>query len=366
MALMSSLLFIVTLEVSARIDDRISYDAPMWGRYDPDSLREDDSEGILHNIPNSQFEKWKINKFGFRGDEIPQEKPSGVKRIACMGASESFGLYEDPGKEWPAQLNDLLSPSGKFQIINTSVGGLSLLNFKPYLGKYVLKFEPNLVILYINPYFYVSQINKFLRKTSKLQNQETKQAVSRGSMLGLLAIKPRIYPKIKQMFKQIVPTLVLKRYQIWNTSRQVGVLEKNLPNGAAPLDTVPEEYLNSFRNDLIDIVKFLKEQRIGVILSSYPVLISKTNLKKYPEIFFDNRRFCVELSFEGMIEAPQRFNSVIQSLANDLGVGYVDNYSILENNIQYFRDNVHYSNEGARLIASNFAQFILNQPHLKY
>jgi lysophospholipase L1-like esterase len=357
--------FIVTLEVSARIDGSINYGAPLWGPYDSTLLEESDSEGILHNVPNSQFEKWKINKFGFRGDEVTQKKNKDITRIACMGASESFGLYEDPGKEWPAQLNDLLSPGGQFQIINTSVAGLGLRNFKSYLRKYVLKFEPDLVILYINPYFYVSQISRSLRKTSKLQNQEVNQPVSRGPTSKLLAVKLRIFPKIKQMFKKIIPPWILKRYQIWNTTRQVNSLEKNLLNGTSPLDTVPDEYLNSFRNDLIDLVHFLTEQRIGVILSSYPVLISKMNLEKYPEIFFDNRRFCIELSFEGMIKAPQCFNSAIQSVANDLGVCYVDSFIRLPKDIQYFGDNVHYTNQGARLIAFNFAQYILNHRSLE-
>jgi len=355
----SIILFGLTMEVCARIDDKINYDAPLLGSYDSTLLRKSDSEGIRHNVPNSRFEKWKINKFGFRGDEISLEKPRGMKRIACMGTSESFGLYEDSGKEWPAQLNDLLSPSGKFQVINTSVVGLGIEYFKPYLEKYVLKFEPDLVILYINPYFYISQVGKNPQKTSKPKMEEARQPISEGLTLKSLRIDLRIFPKIKQAFKQIVPPRVLKRFQIWSMSREVQALEKHHLNGTKPIDVIPESYLNSFKNDLNDIILFLSSKGVGVILSSYPVLISKTNLGEYLEIFLDNRRFCIELSFEGMIKAPKQFNSIIQSIANEGGAGYVDNFNGMPKEIKCFGDNVHYTNEGARIIASNFAKYIL-------
>ena len=356
---MTGFLFIMAMEVSARIDDMVKYGAPLWGPYNADLLKEDDSEGILHNVPNRRFEKWEINADGFRGDEISERKPEGVKRIICMGTSESFGLYEDNGKEWPAQLRRLLSPAAEFEVINTSVVGLSFGQFKAYLERYVLKFHPDLVILYVNPYFCVSQISESLGKPLRLKNRETRGTISAGSRMRLLVVKLRILPKIKQTLKKTVPLGILKRYQIWSTSRQVNALEKSMLNGAGPLDTVPEEYLNSFRNNLSQTVQFLTERHVEVILSSYPVLISKENLKKYPEIFLDNRRFCVELSFNGMIEAPHQFRSVIHSVANDLGVGYVDNFTYLPKDIKYFGDNVHYTNQGARVVASNFAQYIL-------
>jgi hypothetical protein len=37
----------------------------------------------------------------------------------------------------------------------------------------------------------------------------------------------------------------------------------------------------------------------------------------------------------------------------------------LPKDIQYFGDNVHYTNQGARLIAFNFAQYILNHRSLE-
>jgi len=101
---LSIIIFIVTLEMSARIDDKIRYDAPIFSNYSAALLRSRDSEGINYNIPNAHFEKWRINEQGFRGSEISLKKESERIRIVCLGTSETFGLYESPGKEWANQL----------------------------------------------------------------------------------------------------------------------------------------------------------------------------------------------------------------------------------------------------------------------
>jgi hypothetical protein len=146
--------FLLCLEVAARVDDKIQYSAPFLDRYSADRLRTNDSGGFKRNFPGRQFEKWRINQSGFRGPEISIKKTDGVKRIICLGSSETFGLYESPGKEWPAQLGTMLKSQGQFEVINASVAGLTLKNYLLYFEKYVLKFEPDVVILFVNPFYY--------------------------------------------------------------------------------------------------------------------------------------------------------------------------------------------------------------------
>ncbi len=110
-AVISLIAFFIALEVSARIDDKIKYNAPFFHEYSPSLLRSKDSEGLNHNIPRSHFEKWRINNFGFRGADISSLKSDSFYRIVCMGTSETFGLYESPGREWPAQLQNILAAS---------------------------------------------------------------------------------------------------------------------------------------------------------------------------------------------------------------------------------------------------------------
>jgi hypothetical protein len=67
-----------------------------------------DSNGIPYNIPNTQYKKWKINSLGFRGKEIDLEKKKEQIRIMCFGSSETLGVHETEGKEWPSQIGEML------------------------------------------------------------------------------------------------------------------------------------------------------------------------------------------------------------------------------------------------------------------
>lgn len=65
--------FLLTLEVCARLDDKFTYEAPFLGTYSAMDLMAYDNEGVRYNIANSQFERWKINRLGFRGEDVPEK-----------------------------------------------------------------------------------------------------------------------------------------------------------------------------------------------------------------------------------------------------------------------------------------------------
>lgn len=356
------MLFGCSMELCARIDDKIKYGAPVFGYYSSDLLRETDSEGIRRNVPNSHFEKWKINELGFRGKSVPLVKAPGVIRIVCMGTSESFGLYEDPEMEWPAQLGTFLKDHGQFEVINASVVGMGLENFIPYLKKYVLHLDPDVVILYVNPYFY---FESKMRKGNGAINPGPKSAPNKTSKKPknelLDSLQLRSLPKIKQAVKQHVPQPALKRFQTWNMSRQVKRSEQRSRTGKNPLDAVPEEYLKDFEMDMKQLADFLKNHQAEVILSTYPSLLKEENLKEHKEIFLDFRRFCMGLSFKGMIDANKRFNEVLTTVAEKSRAGIVDNSRRVPKDIEHFGDNVHYTNKGAAEVARSFADLILSK-----
>ena len=353
--------FFISMELCARIDDKIKYQAPLLGEYSPDRLREKDQDGIRHNIPNSRFERWEINKFGFRGEAFAVEKPAGVKRVVCMGTSESFGLYEGAGKEWPSQLAEMLSDKGKYQVINASVVGLPLKQFAPYMEKYVVRFQPDVVILYVNPYFYAQE--KLAQKNGgdleKTEPQRRKVAQARPP--EKFSMKPRVANKMKLALKEVLPPSVVKKYQFWSLSREISAIESEELKGKEPVDIVPERVLQLFKEDLIPLVSLLTNRNIQVVLSSYPVLISCENLEKHQEIFLDNRRFSIMLSLKGMIGVPKQFNLQIESVARELGTVFVDNAEGVPKKIEFFGDNVHYTNKGAREVAKNFENCLLEQ-----
>lgn len=341
-----------TMEVCARLDDWLRYDAPLLQKYSSERLRGRDAGGkYSYNLPRASFEKWRHNSLGFRSPEVDLEKRQGITRIVCVGSSESYGLYESAGKEWPAQLQALVPPS-RYQVVNASVVGLSLTSFRSYLQKHVFPLHPDIVVLVVNPIFYVTgQSRAELNKNTPVQAAAT--APRAPSVKEGVVAQLRILPKLKQVVKQAVSTAwpeAFKRYQLESTLKQVQELERSL-SGRKPMEAVPPAYLKSFEEELTRTVEFIRSHQARVILTSYPALISPDNLSLYPEIFLDNRRFCIELSQAGLLDTFTSFNAATERISRELGVTFVDTHLALPKSTEFFGDNVHYTDKGARVFA---------------
>lgn len=356
------IVFAASLELCARVDDWLRYDAPLLQKYSSELLKGRDVAGKFnYNLPHAAFEKWRHNSLGFRGPEVGVNKRQGITRVVCVGSSESYGLYESAGKEWPAQLQTLVS--SRYEVVNASVVGLSLNSFSSYLEKHVFPLHPDIVILVVNPIFYVTgQTRAELKKNSPEQAATT--APQATSVKQRVLAHLRILPKLKQVVKQAVSTAcpdTFKRYQIKSTFTQVQEQERSLA-GRKPLGTVPPAYVEEFKEELTRTVESIRSHRARVILTSYPALISRDNLSVYPEIFLDNRRFCIELSLTGMLDVFTRFNEATARVSRELGVTYVDTHQAMPKSTVFFGDNVHYTDKGARLFAEQVLRAVDPEP----
>lgn len=347
------LIFFGTIELCARVDDAIRYGAPFWREYSADQLHLDDREGYRRNVPLASFEKWRNNRYGFRGPDFPQEKIPGVLRVVCLGSSETYGFHESPGKEWPAQLQALL-PADRFQVINAAVVGTSLPSFGPYLEKRILPLRPDIVILVVPPLFYFNQG----KEAPRGRPAQAKVPAQRPLAARVLA-NLRSLPKVKQVCKRALQNTFPERFrtrQLESLTRQVEEQELAKLAGRKPYDDIPQEYLLRFHDDLTAVVALLQGQGVKVVLTSYPSLLSVQNLPRFPEMFLGVRKFCIGLSCTGLTQGYQRFNAVSASVAAERGAPFVDCAGALPKTADYFGDGVHYTDLGARRISELLAR----------
>lgn len=348
--------FGLSLELCARIDDWIKYDAPFFLKYTNDRLRSYDEDGLRYNVPNARFEKWQNNSFGFRGQDFDIEKPRGVTRIFCMGASETYGLFESPDKEWPAQLSDQLKPYSSLQVINAATVGLRRDYILKYLDKYVYKFDPDIIIFLISPSF-IDRQNKSnpIKKNNNLSSREANiSPFTLSSMISNI----RIIPKIWQMIKKFIPKSLLEKYQHWDRSKKIDFLEKKYLNGENPLDSIPFEYQKKYKADIDNIISTVNSKGIKVILCTYPYLMTKDNIDIHQLIFMEGRRFNIKLSYAGMIDASKVANDIVKKIADERNTGFIDCNKAIPKNLVCFGDNVHLTNEGSKILANMLANYI--------
>lgn len=357
------IVFFLTIEICARLDDAFKYGAPLLGEYSYAHLQSEDTDGLKYNVPNAKYEKWENNSLGFRGPEVMQNKPSGTVRVVCMGSSESYGLFESPDKEWPAQLSKQLSTQ-KYEIVNASLVGFDLTLYDAYLKKHVYALKPDIIVLVISPMMYVSMLEKAAAEKSSSSKTEGKGQSQNLSLTRMLLANIRILPKIKQVIKQSVMNNfpgILKRYQIWNMQKQIEEIERLRLKGRKPMDSVPDIYLDSFRDDLNRLVKSIRSQGVEVILTSYPTLISHDNITKYLEIFLDGRRFNIYLSLTGMADSVIKFNNVIEHVAVEQETMFFDASSFIPKSTDYFGDLFHYTDKGAKRFAEGVAVQLISK-----
>ncbi len=87
----------------------------------------------------------KHNSFGFRGKEFLIEKKTGVKRIAAIGGSTTYG----PKKPYPEVLEELLNRAGiPAEVLNVGVPGWTSAENLVNLLLRVLPLKPDLVVVY--------------------------------------------------------------------------------------------------------------------------------------------------------------------------------------------------------------------------
>ena len=120
--------------------------------------------GGVQGRPNARYQKWGLNELGLRGPSTSREPRRGVIRIVTVGASETFGMAEAEGREYPRQLEDSLNGAAtrgnsthRFEVLNASLPGMSIPSILLGLRGHIRSLSPDIVVVYPSPSFYVDR-----------------------------------------------------------------------------------------------------------------------------------------------------------------------------------------------------------------
>jgi len=157
------LILILMLEIALRLFG-FSYDsffaqAFWWKRFSGQPIYQRDPVRFwrLRPYANSDLnpesrDTQLINSMGLRDDEFPMEKQPGELRVITMGDSCTFGDGVANWETYANVLEDMLSkniPGKSVQVINAGVPGYTSYQVRQYLERELLKFKPDLVVIYV-------------------------------------------------------------------------------------------------------------------------------------------------------------------------------------------------------------------------
>jgi lysophospholipase L1-like esterase len=326
----------LTLEVAARLDDWYTQGANPLEPYTINTLFRA-SEHVREGVPHKRFGKWVMNGLGYRGPELV----AGRANIITFGASETFGLYERAGNEYPRQLENALNASGAdgYNVVNIAIPGMRIGRIS-YLQAALDKTHARYVVVYPSPANYIGASKPYCGQKPRPSPPE------HG-----LDDKLRIAGKVFQLTKTVLPDRVmtpLRQIGLWNATRALPEV----------FETAHEPALHAFVEDLRCVVNASAKSGARTILVTHAnyFVDRVTDASRGQMIAW--RRFYPDLSEAGMLDLEKRSNEAVRKLGAELGVPVVDAAAHIPGGAKYFADFVHFSDEGSALMAKLLAQEI--------
>lgn len=343
-------IFGATLEVMARLDDRLTHGAPLFGRYDATSMLIDrDSLGIKGRA-FGRFEKWTLNSKGFRGREFTVPKPKDRIRIVTLGASETFGLYESERQHWPAQLRKHIEtryPGRSIDLVNAAIVGLTVSSMEHYFRNRVEWIEPDLVILYPHFIDYIAGDGPGARKA---RSDDKPRKVPGGDAHESGPGPLRFPGKLKQAAKTKGPQPIMR----WAARR---LLERDL----AAIDTSIQEddydagELARFDSLMTSFCSYLGAKGIDLIVSDYAFAFARGSREETLEGLVNMWKHYPWLSRKALVEGLNVYNAHLAGIAARTRAILVSQASLFDGyRDNWVADGVHFTDQGAGLAARNF------------
>jgi hypothetical protein len=348
-----ALAFGVALEGTARVEDRVRFGTPFLSPYRSQSdLIVRDRDG-MHGRPGARYQKWVMNQLGMRGPEASVAKAPGTLRIVTSGASETFGLFESPGREYPRQLEDSLEAAreggrcacegiARFEVLNAAMLGMTMPTAIQDVRNRLGRLSPDVVLYYPHP-------TQYLWETPPQAAPPDSSAQREPGLRE--ALHPRMAERLRNQAKGMVPQFVQTRLREWEARRQVG--------DGILFDGLPPERLALFEADLRTLVGAVRA------IGAEPVLVTHANAFT-PGAPIDRElmsrwlKFYPRASARALLAFDSASRVVTLRVAADSAASVVDLQRVMHaRDDAVFADGSHFSDLGAAVSAGEIGRAVL-------
>lgn len=350
------LAFLLALEASARVEDRVRWGAPFLEVHTPQRLTVVDSLGF-RNRPGYRFGKWRINTLGFRGPEIDPEPRPGVVRVGVLGASETFGTFESEGGEYPARLQEELEARmpGRFEVVNLAMAGMGLPAMRGYYNRVVRPVKPDLVLVYPSPSFYLDSEPPRVPMPGEGVGVPPADRARRDALERLLHL--RMDEKGRDLLRRFVPgdlRSAVRRRQVDRARAEGG-------SGWA-WEGVPPDRIELLAEHAALLVREIRDS------GAQPVLVTHVNrfMKPSEEFTRDDLHHVMALlslypraSAAILGDVDRAANAVLREVARREGIPLLDVEGRIPPTGDFFADYAHFTDRGALEMAGILAEGIV-------
>jgi len=297
--------------------------------------------------------QYKLNKYGFRGEDLPLKKDKNELRIFILGGSHVFDLnsFDYEGNYGFPQLiqNYFFDNDYNVRVINAGVPGDDTRTLFTKIILDIHRYEPDIII--------INSIWNDTKWISRIDNST-----------NLLTTEPRAVRKnpmimeINWLDKTFGFSAFYRKARDYYWRKKLGFGENKIINEG--IINNPKTVVNDFKCGLeqykINIIATVQTIRninaIPVLAIEERFISSKNNEidKKKIQYHFVNVNSHAEL-----VKLFNNCDTVIEMISHEYNVPLININKKMEGNTKYFADHVHTTPDGSIFIAKNYYEFLL-------
>ena len=338
---------LVVAEVTTRFDDWLRYGMPFMASADEsEDLQIFDTLGV-RGRPHGRHLRYHLDNYGFRSaQDVSIARRAGCTRIMTLGASETFGASEPDGLEYPAQLARRLGKTGCTEVLNAGVPGMTLPQIRYTWTHYWYQFAPDYVLIYPTPVFYLANRRPIGPRPEFLKRGSPPRPALRPRLM-FLAREALSYPAVIQR----------RRVQRFTRDGLEGIPEDSLWR------TVPKQRLGMFVADLDSLTSEVLQAGAKPVLMTHAIRFGSPPDPADADILAAWRQFTPRALPDVMIAFETSAAEETRSLAFARKLPLADVACILSGERTRFTDFVHFTAEGAAVVAAVAEQAIAHERH---
>lgn len=311
---------------------------------------------IMNGVSGKSY--FTINELGYRGPLIKNKEEE--YRILTVGGSTTECLYLDNSETWPNLIMERLNMTqdGKGVIVmNIGKSGHNTRDHILQLEHLINIYEPDLVIFMVGANDMLLKLSK--RWTWKPFNERSYDYAKSFSYISDYNLKLTLTYKIYIFFYSQFHTGLTPQDSVGNTiaeSRLDRKKSNSIINATPDLGIVLEDYERNI-NRLIEISR---ASSASVLFATQPYLW-KENMSEEEDSSlwmptdFNGNFYTTEV----MINSMKEFNfRLAEVCAKNKEILCLDLEKNIPKSLDYFYDDMHFNEKGAKLVARQFAEFI--------
>jgi lysophospholipase L1-like esterase len=316
-----------------------------------------------------------INSYGFRGEEINKDKPKGTFRIFILGGSTVLSRGTAYEKTSARVLEKLLSknyPNKKIEVINAGVDGYTT---EHSLIQYLFKikdFNPDMIIMWhgINDWYYSCSpperaYEQYKSDYSHYLGADAAMVFNYFKPQPLVSIKMISYDFFIKFMQDNwysdLYQMVQKRYP------SSGFYSDNNKSNQYDMKKYPS--LTSYERNLETFINITKKDNVQFILGNQPNLYANNlDEKTKSKIFFPALQCTVNgkyPSLSSMTKAMDTYNNAAMKIAEKNETPFVNLNVEMPKTLEYFTDDVHYTDKGNAKVGEIIFRFIMTNNMLQ-